>query len=860
MANGLTLVCPVRGRLKVTGRSADGLTPSEERFRVEAIKYLVDRGYPRENFIVEPVIKKFGNNGRNSFRADFIVLDTDASAVSRDVDDRLAHAVLLAEVKRDNASATKAKQYQVRPLLGFAPKDTCVALYWDNVEQRVFWQRTVDGARVTMEGPLASLSPFGHAPGVRALTLGALRSDASLKEIFDRIEDVLHSASIGPSKRFGVMLQLLLAKLHDEHDHVVNASEPLAIQDFKALGVSAEHARGAFSRVLSEAAKYYERHLPQPVPKTLNLPDDSFLEVMSILAPHRITTMKHSVIQEFYMHFAKGLYKWDLAQYFTPPALTEFIIDVINPQWNEDVRDPACGSADFLTAAFRRGQNYPDYASRVWGADVSEEAVQVAVLNMVLNGDGKSNIKREDSLMTIGSNKDKWDVVVCNPPFGIRILERRVEVLKKFELGREQNRVGDDWRATKVPLERQETGILFAELCIKLARPGTGRVALIVPNGYLGNRSPKYVQARNWLLRHARVAAIIALPRFTFKGSGADVSASVVFLEKRETPLAHVADAESYEIAVEVIDKVGWNTGDKKGLPIYRRDPEDGTFILDENSDPVLDSDFGAALASIRGSNAAVDFPWLAKGVGNVASDNEGWTISSDIVIKDQYLTLDPKRYSRKFQSVRSAIEAVPHFRFRDVFEVVPEPRGEDGKPLKVDPSKIYQYVELQNVEAGVYRAEPVRGWELPARARHEAQPGDFFVGGLWSSVRKWMMVGRHNTDIRVTNGMHRLRLKPECEDRRIDVVAALCSEAYRVQMRGLSRGSDGLAEINAEDLLDVVAPIIADLETRRELSPFVDQLMQGRTSVEAAVGALAAADRLPTPSIAQRANHVMVV
>lgn len=406
MAEGLTLVCPIRGRLKVTGRSADGLTASEERYRVEAIKYLVDKGFPKANFVIEPVVKRFGNGGRNSFRADFAVLDVAADTVSRDVDELLAHAILLAEVKRDNASAVNAKQYQVKPLLGFAAKDSCVALYWDNVEQRVFWQALEHGAKVLHEGPLASVPGFGQRPNVTLLTLNDLRADASLKSIFDRIEDVLHSASVGPSKRFTMMLQLLLAKLHDEHERSIAPSDPLVIQDYRSVGVSGATAKTTFNALLGEAARYYERHLPEAVPKTITLKDAAFLEIMAIFAPHRITAMKHSVIQEFYMYFAKGHYKWDLAQYFTPPSVTDFIVDVINPQWNEQVRDPACGSADFLTAAFRRGQHFPDYASRIWGADVSSEAAQVAVLNMVLNGDGKSNISVENSLETLPQNAD----------------------------------------------------------------------------------------------------------------------------------------------------------------------------------------------------------------------------------------------------------------------------------------------------------------------------------------------------------------------------------------------------------------------------------------------------------------------
>jgi len=73
-------------------------------------------------------------------RADFAVLDQPVTSISSgDVDTLLKHAILLCEVKRDNAASDYVKNTQVKPLLDFAKDDKCLALYWDNVDQRVFW-------------------------------------------------------------------------------------------------------------------------------------------------------------------------------------------------------------------------------------------------------------------------------------------------------------------------------------------------------------------------------------------------------------------------------------------------------------------------------------------------------------------------------------------------------------------------------------------------------------------------------------------------------------------------------------------------------------------------------------------------
>ena len=112
------IVCPIRGQLKVNKRSKDGLSATEEFYRVEAIKYLLSKGYPKENFWIEPIIKRFGNSGRNSFRSDFAVLDVPSATIGNSEPDIiLSHAILICEVKRDNKKNEYVKNTQVKPNL-----------------------------------------------------------------------------------------------------------------------------------------------------------------------------------------------------------------------------------------------------------------------------------------------------------------------------------------------------------------------------------------------------------------------------------------------------------------------------------------------------------------------------------------------------------------------------------------------------------------------------------------------------------------------------------------------------------------------------------------------------------------------
>jgi len=859
----LTLNCPIRGVLKTSAKSKDGLKPSEEYFRVEAIKYLLKLGYPKDHIKVEVVVKRFGNSGRNSFRADLAVLNVPANSIpSGDVDALLDHAILLCEVERENTKNEYVKTTQVKPLLDFAKLQECVALYWDNVDQRVFWTEWVGTKKEVKEGPLALLPKFGSAIHVQPLCFNDLKPTDNLLDLFERIEDVLHAASIDLDQRFSVILQLLLTKLYDEHGHYGRPTDDLDIQDYQAMGNNQETALKTFNTLLAKAIGYYQNHLPRPVEKTLpaKVTGENLLTICKTLAPILLIASKRDVIQAFYMKFAKGLYKWNLAQFFTPPTVTDFIVDVINPQFGEHIKDPACGSADFLTAAFHKRRNIDaNYSDCIWGADNSENAVQVAVLNMLLNGDGKSNIKEVDSLEHVNDDRNRYEIMVCNPPFGVRIVETRPAVLSQFALGHawEWDEAHHRFQRLDNLLDSQETGLLFAEVCVIQAKPA-GRIGIILPNGYLANRSKKYRVFREWLLRHTRIAAICSFPRFTFKTSGADVSASVVYLEKRVTPLNDPQDDDAYSVTVQMIENVGWNLGDKKAAPRYQRNPADGSYIVGDDGERLLDADFALVLDDLRRSAAAADFPWFLAG-NTPHSPALGWSVPITDILSDRDYTMDPKRHCKKVNVLRESIVAQAHFTLGDVVKFLPEKTTTSGQTIKKANQTLYHYVEIQDIGFGDFKTTEYRGWELPDRAKHFAEPGDLYVGSIWGSVSKWCLIPDGASNVVVTNGCHRMRITPEMKHRLVDVVAFICSEAYSVQMRALARGSDGLAEVTKDDARKVLVPELSQTE-RSTLEPYVQSLLLGTPDLHSKVARMLQDRQIPYPQPPKRPSHVVLV
>jgi type I restriction enzyme M protein len=848
--SGELLHCPIRGNVIARERSSDGLRYSEEKRRIDSIRFLLGKGYPASHFKVETTLLRFGNQGRNSFRTDLAILDGPVSTLPRDVDELKPHIKLIAEIKRDNAEATSAKKTQVYPALDFIHDVAALGIYWDDTEQRLFY-RSLKGTKTVIHETSAALLPrWGQSLGVPRLKKADLQN-TNLLELFKKIEDRLHSEVPDKSRRFVIMLQLILLKLFDEHSHSQPLQE-LDLQDFVDAPLGNDDVSKLFAKMLGKAIKFYGRYLPDEVPAKIGLSGAMLRSISALLAPISIFSAKRDVIQDFYMYFAQGVYKWDLGQYFTPIEVVDFIVSLVNPQAGDQLKDPACGSGDFLISSLHQARaRGVDLSDAIWGADDSENAVQVCVLNMVLNGDGKSNIKKENSLKLVGNDVDTFSVMLCNPPFGVRIVEERFEVLKNFDLGHEWGRDdgGNLQRSDKVSTS-QQTGLLFAELCIRQARPG-GRIGIILPNGYLGNGSIRYLAFREWMLRHARLVAVVGFPRFTFKKSGADVSASVVVLEKREEPLKQASKSERYPFYAGLLESVGWSVGDKGGERVFKRDPENGSYVLDQANEKIIDADFDRVLKEFLSSKPAEVFPWIAEGRSAGAG---GWSINIGHVLARDDLSIDPKRWCERVSLVRKKIKKVDHFALGEILDVIPVV----GIPK--EKSKIYRYVDIEATADGVAMPSAMRGWQLPDRARHRAQAGDIYVGKVWSSVGKWFVAGQECDDLIVTNGFHRMRLKEGKSDLLLDLLAALNTEAYRIQARAFATGSDGLADLSEDNLIDIVLPCVTNPDTRAALQPMVDALLAGRSTVANLVSDLMAKGALPVIDVAPRSSHVVQV
>ena len=158
-----------------------------------------------------------------------------------------------------------------------------------------------------------------------------------------------------------------------------------------------------------------------------------------------------------------------------------------------------------------------------------------------------------------GFEKNRFDVIVTNPPFGANVKRSEHPYLEKFVFGQNGKKSRDN----------QKTEILFIERCIDFLKAGTGQMAIVLPDGILTNSSLQYV--RDFIMERAQILAVVSLPQFAFAHFGAGVKSSIVFIRRK----GEKEKLGKYKIFMAIADHVGYEATGK-------RDPQNDLIKIHE--------------------------------------------------------------------------------------------------------------------------------------------------------------------------------------------------------------------------------------------------------------------------------------
>jgi len=226
---------------------------------------------------------------------------------------------------------------------------------------------------------------------------------------------------------------------------------------------------------------------------------------------------------EFYEQLLNDLQSaGNAGEYYTPRAVTAFMVDRIDPHPGEILFDPACGTGGFLTCAIRHmeAKGYVRTPKQRETMQASLRAVEkkqlphmLCVTNMLLHGIEDPSFVRHDNTLArplISWSKDeRVDIVVTNPPFG----------------GREEDGIENNFPTFRT----KETADLFLALIVRLLKP-EGRAAVVLPDGTLFGEGVK-TRLKEHLMEECNLHTIVRLPNSVFKPY-ASIGTNLLFFEK----------------------------------------------------------------------------------------------------------------------------------------------------------------------------------------------------------------------------------------------------------------------------------------------------------------------------------------
>ncbi|MGB4631882.1 MAG: class I SAM-dependent DNA methyltransferase [Tepidanaerobacteraceae bacterium] len=209
-------------------------------------------------------------------------------------------------------------------------------------------------------------------------------------------------------------------------------------------------------------------------------------------------------------------------EYYTPRVLTDFIIEMLNPQIGEKIADFACGTGGFLVSALKHLEKQIKTVedrrivqSSLFGIEKKPLPHLLCMTNMLLHDIDSPNILRDNSLSTNVrdyTEKDKYDVIAMNPPFG----------------GIEEDGIQINFPAE---FRTSETADLFMTLIMFRLKEG-GRAGVILPDGFLFGDDNAKIAIKKKLLSEFNLHTIVRLPNGVF-APYTSIATNIFFLIKQ---------------------------------------------------------------------------------------------------------------------------------------------------------------------------------------------------------------------------------------------------------------------------------------------------------------------------------------
>ena len=536
-----------------------------------------DYGYPKTQIQTRPQfhVKVRPSDTKKEYPVDIAVFSDDEKT-----DDSL---YLIVECKK---KTRKDGRTQLENYLTLSK--ACLGV-WFNGDERFFLlkQITEDGRVVFKEIP--NIPKYGERlEDIGMFKRKDLKATHNLKTVFHAIRNHLAGNATGTTMDQVIaqqIINIIFCKIYDERFTRKDDQVTFRVGINEDSGAVSKRIKDLFAKVKSKYNEVIE------VADEIKLDDNSIKYVVGELQSYCLIDTERDVIADAFEVFIQYALKGGQGQFFTPRNIVKLMVEIVKPQPNEIVIDPACGSGGFLVESMRymwkqlekQAQEYDWSESAleeekkscaikcIKGIEKDSFLAKVTKAYMAILGDGKGGVFCEDALIKPSEWKNAtqqsvglghFDVLLANPPFGKDIKVTGEDKLKQYDLAYKWKTENRNLIKTNELKDEEAIQIIYIERCLSLLSDG-GRMGLIIPETYFHAPSTKYVL--QYLIKGNNVMWLIDLPHNTFRPHN-NAKCVVIVLQKgrEQQDYINMAVAEQMGHDHQGKEMYRWNHETKK--------------------------------------------------------------------------------------------------------------------------------------------------------------------------------------------------------------------------------------------------------------------------------------------------------
>ncbi len=499
--------------------------------------------------------------------------------------------------------------------------------------------------------------------------------------------------------------------------------------------------------------------LPFKDPSTLNM----FLKEINEF--HYSNSEKLGDAFEYLLSFMGS--QGDAGQFRTPRHIIDFIVEIVNPQKNETILDPACGTAGFLISSYKHilsqntdkklgdklnASDRKQVGDNLIGYDISPDMTRISLVNMYLHQFASPQIHEYDTL----SSEDRWneyyDVILANPPFF--------------------SPTGGIQPHSRFGVQSTRAEVLFVDYIMEHLKPA-GRAGIVVPEGIIFQTGNAYKTLRKKLVEDCLVG-VISLPAGVFQPYSG-VKTSILILDKE-------LNQKSEGIFFAKVENDGFSLGTQR-------------TEISQNDLPDLKNKFINYLE------------------GNQEPHDNFWTTSKEEILLNNIHSLVGGNY-QKVTETDSEWELVS---IGEVCEINrdscnPEDLFDDGS---------FIYVDISSVENGTGKVQldnRISIIDAPSRAKRRVSKGDVLVSSVRPNLKGFGLVNFDTSEVVVSTGF--LVLSPSSRVIPQYLLHNLFSD-YCIEQMSSRMGRGNYPSINSSDIKEIKLPL-PPIEVQQQI---VDEL-----------------------------------